>query len=196
MYFSIFIILTCCILFTSCSGIEGEWVEMGADTDKNMEKYEEYIVKECDDNGYDIEEIQIHDNLYYCSTVNPENGLIVEINIYVDDEDNEDVYIASINDNVELDNSMSTIKLCYDLVIPIINRFSDEKIEPNTIDAFLDDELNQIKDSDDGDMLKRKKTDNGVYCLEYNLYYDETGNNTNEKNLTEVLILSTKYDEY
>ena len=149
-----------------------------------------------DDNGYDIEEIQIHDNLYYCSTVNPENGLIVEINIYVDDEDNEDVYIASINDNVELDNSMSTIKLCYDLVIPIINRFSDEKIEPNTIDAFLDDELNQIKDSDDGDMLKRKKTDNGVYCLEYNLYYDETGNNTNEKNLTEVLILSTKYDEY
>lgn len=175
-----------------------EWNEYDSKPQKDMNEYRQIIDPMCETNGYTVKERNTHSNLYYCSAVD-NNGINVQITVYAGDEDSDDIGIAVIYSSTGNEEICNKIKDSYSLVIPLINRFSETEINSDIIDLFIEDSSNQIKDSDEENLIMKKHMDKGDFYLEYELYCedDDAGDECiNNHSVTGVLYIATKYDEY
>lgn len=182
-------------LLSSCGG---EWIEYNSKSQMDMSEYRQIIDPMCEDEGYIIKERSSHSNLYYCSVAN-DDGINIQITIYVDDEGNEDIGIYVIYNAINNEEIFNIIRGSYSLVIPLVNRFSETNVDSGIIDSFIKDSSNQVEFSDEENMLVKKHKDKGDFYLEYTLYCED-GNASNEcmkkHSITEVLYIATKYDAY
>lgn len=182
-------------LLSSCGG---EWTEYDSKSQKDMSEYRQIIDPMCEENGYTIKERNSHNNLYYCSAANDE-GINIQITIYVDDKGSEDIGIFVICSDVNDEEIANLIRGSYSLVIPLINMFSETNVDSDTIDSFIKDSSNQVEFSEEENLLVNKHKDKGDFYLDYKLYCED-GNASDEcinnHSITEVLYIATKYDEY
>lgn len=197
------IVVIISIILTGCVNSKGKsepqsqnwekWEEVKQFAEKDSEEFDKKITLICDEFGCNISDSYIANNQYVCILYDKDCNVEVDVAINKDDK-RQNVFISLNNEINSTDKAVIGLEHMYDLVESLINKLADFDISEGEINAFIQDESNEMRSNLDENIIIAKNFEKNGITFEYILRCDEKVKSSDYKEgefLEEILILST-----